>query len=346
MSHFRFSVPLIQWLSLLYLSAGWYKAQAGICWLSVNKVNRCTRAYILNSTRESCCQTTLPTVAWTPHSNVAIGTLFYWAALGSGAPLCHRCHTTCRHVVCGPHRKCRLRRGQPRCVCSPRCSRPFRLLGPVCGTDGRSYRNYCSILKQNCRHNTDVRLAYQGTCKRSCEHVKCFLKNKVCLEDQNRLPHCVHCNINCDMAKENYICGEDSVTYNSYCHLVAAICKKGRAIRIAYSGICRANASCDSIPCPYSYKCIVNERNGLPQCANCLFECRSEQAAGGGISVCGSDNVTYPSYCHMQKVSCQKAVVIRTQKFGHCQNKKPNEVAVTRHRKRPNRAKKAKWNLT
>ena len=77
---------------------------------------------------------------------------------------------TCEGVHCGSGMKCRVRHGVPQCVCAPDCSQ-YRAQygsGPVCGNDLRTYRNYCHLLKSNCRKNTFVEVNYPGRCK--CEY--------------------------------------------------------------------------------------------------------------------------------------------------------------------------------
>ena len=95
----------------------------------------------------------------------------------------------------GSNKVCRMRHGQPRCVCAADC---FTLLhgvgsgsvssgrsgvagdpqsatteaalsatwhGPVCAFDGRTHRNLCSLAKSNCRSGRDLPLEYIGPCR-------------------------------------------------------------------------------------------------------------------------------------------------------------------------------------
>ena len=73
---------------------------------------------------------------------------------------------TCDSVNCPDGKKCKIRNGRPRCVCAPDCSTSnIRHRGAICGTDGRTYRNHCAMLKYNCRHSANVGVEYFGRCQ-------------------------------------------------------------------------------------------------------------------------------------------------------------------------------------
>lgn len=66
---------------------------------------------------------------------------------------------------CEEGKKCVVRRGRPRCVCSPECKAP-RGGGPVCGTDGKSYKNLCRLKKRACKKGShELAVAYNGHCQ-------------------------------------------------------------------------------------------------------------------------------------------------------------------------------------
>ena len=72
----------------------------------------------------------------------------------------------CQGVNCGQNKKCKVRRGLPRCVCAPDCSsQRDRPRGALCGIDQKTYRNHCSLLKENCRSSAKVWVDYMGSCQ-------------------------------------------------------------------------------------------------------------------------------------------------------------------------------------
>ena len=81
----------------------------------------------------------------------------------------------CDGVNCGHDKKCKVRRGHPRCVCAPDCSKKsIRHRGPLCGGDGRTYRNHCALLKNNCREQKHTWIDYYGECQRKFLIMCCF----------------------------------------------------------------------------------------------------------------------------------------------------------------------------
>jgi len=73
---------------------------------------------------------------------------------------------SCAEVRCEEGKKCVVRRGRPRCVCSPECKAPRGGGGPVCGTDGKSYKSLCRLKKRACKKGShELAVAYNGHCQ-------------------------------------------------------------------------------------------------------------------------------------------------------------------------------------
>lgn len=297
----------------------------GICWLHRTREGMCSNSYQLNITQKECCELQLtynPFTYWTPE-NLQFSELVRLHSIYGGVPGCISCRTSCKNVRCGTNKSCRMRGDQPRCVCSPNCTAPARFRryrGKICGSDGQEYRNYCSLLKHNCRHRKSVSIAYFGFCKNSCQNVTCYGLGKQCLEDRTTLPHCVYCNKRCDVpASERntrLLCDEYGHTHQSFCHLIAAACRLGQSIRLAYYGRCRDNATCNNIACPVGKTCLTNPRNGSPVCYACNRLCDHAPS----IKVCGTDNRSYQNYCQLSDQACRRGIFIKAKHSGNCRS--------------------------
>lgn len=73
----------------------------------------------------------------------------------------------------------------------------------------------------------------------TCRDVFCP-GSSTCVVDQTNNAYCVTCNRICPepSSSEQYLCGNDGVTYSSACHLRKATCLLGRSIGLAYEGKC------------------------------------------------------------------------------------------------------------
>ncbi|OXA63935.1 Follistatin-A [Folsomia candida] len=302
----------------------------GNCWLNVNKNGRCTALVKTGSTKEDCCNSgplaATASVAWN-EDELTPSYLFYMHVQGGVG--CTRCKDSCDGIKCQENQKCVVRNGVPKCICSPNCSslrlqngtKKGRVRGPVCGSDGRTYKTPCRLLKRSCRRRVAISISYYGSCRMTCSKLTCPGK-KQCLLDQNSIPHCVNCTTrHCPVANGKSVCGVNGVTYPNVCQLRQTACQKGKAIQVAYKGPCKKRASCANVKCSDGQSCLV-DRADKPRCVTCGPRpkwCRASKRDGSIKGpICATNGKTYGNWCDMVEDSCSSGIALDTNHFGKC----------------------------
>ena len=87
-----------------------------------------------------------------------------------------------------------------------------------------------------------------------------------------------------------------------------------------------AGESCKNARCAPEESCVADKKNNIPRCVRCDLNCTATEYH----PVCGSDGVTYSSWCQLQQNSCSFGVLINVDKVGPCQNQETGEWS--RHR--------------
>lgn len=78
--------------------------------------------------------------------------------------------------------------------------------------------------------------------------------------------------------------------------------------------------------CPGTHTCVTDQTNSahcvMCRTAPCPIPMMSEQA------ICGNDNVTYPSACHLRRATCFLGRSIGVRHYGHCNSEFPSQLPV------------------
>ncbi|XP_055320206.1 uncharacterized protein LOC129577357 isoform X2 [Sitodiplosis mosellana] len=121
------------------------------------------------------------------------------------------------------------------------------------------------------------------------------------------------------------VCGTDGRTYKTECQLRRRACRQeSTTLSLAYKGQCQKSANCDTVRCKDRQVCLNDLVTHRPRCVACSFKCprrkRPQGQQSAFIKICGMNNKSYHSWCHMMRDSCNTGYYIDVKHNGVCQN--------------------------
>ncbi|XP_068725068.1 uncharacterized protein [Montipora capricornis] len=200
------------------------------------------------------------------------------------------------------------------CKCRVGC---FAVYEPVCGTDGNTYENECSMKSMACLQKRNITVDYTGECDQVdlCAFVKCGFYGECDVINGSATCVCPSCN----NAKKP-VCGSDAVVYDNLCHLMNASCQKQQWIRPALPKNCEEQVNpCSNVTCSHpSQQCKLTDE-GKPVC-----ECEKIACTRDYRPVCGTNGKTYSNRCMMKLLSCEVNMLVLEDYEGKC-NERPDD---------------------
>ncbi|KPM04953.1 Agrin-like protein 3, partial [Sarcoptes scabiei] len=215
----------------------------------------------------------------------------------------------CYGIKCPASQVCQIDDNRnPICKCNAACGQEFE---PVCGSDGKTYINECTLRVEACRNRKSLRILHQKSCaeNNACKVLKCSHYQE-CEINRYGIATCL-CPQQCSKILKP-VCGTDGETYDSECDLKRLACLEHRNVSIRYMGSCALENFCHRNHgiCKFGSIC------GLSRDGN--YTCLCPQCSEEYEPICGSNGVTYKNVCKFRKDMCEKQINNITFSDGPC----------------------------
>ncbi|RDD45762.1 Follistatin [Trichoplax sp. H2] len=98
---------------------------------------------------------------------------------------CHRSNT-CQNIQCSDGKVCLTdpKTNSPRCSTCSNLPCNVSLNHPICGNNGKTYKNWCIMHQHSCQTKTFIKSQYNGSCKENDAHYR-SLKDSLVSQDEN-----------------------------------------------------------------------------------------------------------------------------------------------------------------
>ncbi|XP_054715534.1 agrin-like [Uloborus diversus] len=220
----------------------------------------------------------------------------------------------CEGVECPNAQVCQLDDNRNAiCRCNAICSEDLK---PVCGSDGKTYTNECTLRVDACKSRKNIRVVYAGRCstdllliflgKNPCESLQCGPFQE-CDIDKYGIASC-QCPSNCESVMRP-VCASDGQTYHNECELQRNACLKQMNVAVLYSGPCGHTGPCHNYLCAFGAICVLKNNRPACDCPTCTEEFDP---------VCGTDGMSYTNECKMKKEGCEQRKDINIAYIGLC----------------------------
>ncbi|PAA51720.1 hypothetical protein BOX15_Mlig031223g1 [Macrostomum lignano] len=215
----------------------------------------------------------------------------------------------CHEVTCPDNAQCvpALNMHKYKCTCPTDCwdIGDSDDSGQVCGSDGITYESLCHLQRASCHAAVMVTPVYRGVCdpcvlESNGRRRSVCPQNQRCVLDALRRPRC-ECNYSCDRIGPDagdLVCASNGVTYSDQCRMNHDACLRGVNTTKLSTGECPTGKYCTECRHPYQRCRVENELTGVSTC-HCPESCPPVLSP-----VCGSDNNTYESLCHLYRHAC------------------------------------------